>query len=525
MNQINEDYIAPLGDSIPEEPKKKSQKPLMIVLISILAIGIIVALTFFIMNKWFRSTKDKVFDGMKATLNEEVHSPLDSYLGLKKLTKMIESGSFQEDFSLSLDRIGGNYMDNTIAMVEGVGIQSSSMMNVSEKKYSGNSSITYAGIPYLNCDIFAYDDFIALQIPELLDGYFEIKTSNLGKDFNNSYISEASGETLDESLVFNFFDLFSTLGSSKKESNIVDSFHASYKKDMKKAYDDITVEKVDSASLQVGKKEQSCQGYLVTIPTDSMQTMGEILCEYLNETMAKEALPTQDLSTILNYESLKPYLNKDFIFTVYLDKKGRMVMLTQNTEMYDGLVTIDSKFQWLGTEFLSDTFTGTIQVLIAGQTYTMNIDSNSNLQKDVNENNLILAISQGGTSLVQFTYHDSFNSKTGILNLSCLANQGATELLRLDVTGGFEDVTPGKGFTFNLDDVSLDINSGDYTASLSGDFTISPLNTSIASPTGTKYNLFEMNENDFTTVVNEITKNLNTSPLVNLITNMLYGGY
>jgi len=96
---------------------------------------------------------------------------------------------------------------------------------------------------------------------------------------------------------------------------------------------------------------------------------------------------------------------------------------------------------------------------------------------------------------------------------------------RETITGGFEDVKAGESFTFTLDDITLDINGGDYTASLSGDFYIAPLTDTIESPTGTKYNIFEMTESDITNVATEVMTNVMSSPLGILISDMMYSTY
>jgi len=492
-------------------PKKKGKKGILAIL-AVILIAIAAVLVFVFTRE---TPKERVFNGMEATFLE-TNSPLNQLLGSKDLEEMILKKGSSETFSLTLDSLDGallgDYADFAY-MLEGFGVQSSFDLDMKSKELKASGAVTYAGISYLNCDIFAYDDILAFQCPELLDGYFSVNTKTIGEDFNSSYIGESSGESIDEDVSFNIFD---ELKSMQNEDSYAGTSIA-MKKTLDEAYDSIVVKKTTSEKLTIGGKDQTCDGYTVTIPADSMENVVNALIEEA----AAESTEEFNTEEILTY--LKPVTENDFVFTVYLDKKDRMVRLEQNYEILDGTTTIDTLLDWSGKESLCDAFNGTIDISAMGMTYNLVLTSNTTTDGDVATTDVYCSIGTDGTELGNLSYYSTLDTKDGDFQMDLSVADTTQTYAALTATGAFTDINKGKGYTLTLDNMNLDVMDGSLNLDLSAAYTIGEYADNITLPEGTEYQALKMTEEEFATVASEIDSKLSTSPFFELILSFVTG--
>lgn len=511
MNYDSQMGMGTASAEAPAAPKKKGKKWIFAILAVILIA--VAAVLIFIFTK--ETPKDRVFNGMEATFME-TNSPLEALLGSKEISEMTQKEGSSETLALTLDGIDGSllgYYSDFAYMLEGFGVQSSCDVNMKDKELKATGAITYSGVSYLNCDIFAYDDTMAFQCPELLNGFISMNTKTLGTDFNNSYVAEASGETLEEDLSFNLFDEVKSMqnedslsGTSLEMEKILDD-----------AYESIIVEKTTSEKLTIGDSAQICDGYTVTIPAATMETVVNAIIE---EAAAEstEQFSTEEIATYL-----KPITGKDFVFTVYLDKKDRMVRLEQNYEILDGLTTIDTLLDWTGEKNLCDQFTGNINVNAMGTEYNIVLTSDTTTDGDVATTKMYCDITTDGASLVTMSYEGSLDTASGDLQMDLSVSDSTQTYAVLTATGAFTDITKGKAYTFTLDNMNLDIMNGGLLLDLSAEYTVSEFKDDITLPEGTEYELFKMTEDDFNTMASEVETNLYSSPFFELIFSFVSG--
>lgn len=484
-------------------PVKKSKKKIWIpILISVLvlaAVGTGVYFIFFRGNK-SKDVKETVTQAINNTFNADSNNLQAQYLGSGSLAEMTANGAFESSMELTISEIGGNSMPEELSQLEGLGFRTTSAIDYDSLRISQKGSINYYGTSYLDYEFYAYDEYIAIACPSLFDGYLEIKTTNFGEDFNDSPLAKALGQTVDPTFAFDLFELYR---SQSGDNNLGMNFEMDNEV-FNDFVDSIRYEAGEKKDFQIGSETQSCQGYNVIVPRKSIRELAEWFCDYMTE-----------LGTPIAYRDIAALVpDKDLVFTVYVDKKGRMVNFSFEHIIQAGGEELELRcmIDFIGEEEPSDKVDGYMEAIVEGHSYRVNFNSVTNRTRTSSTTDTTADISVSGISVAKLTYTSSFDSTTGKGKIDLAISAMFQNILSCTLDYTYRDVVPGKSFTMDINDLSLDM-MGEITVSMYGSYSMAPLSGSVSKPSGKKYDLFKITENDVMALAEEIEENLMHGPL------------
>lgn len=486
-------------------PKKKSKLPLIILLIVILVAAIGTGVFFFLKkNKASGSPKETVANAVSQTFSSDAPSALSSYLGSDELVTMTLSGAYQEAFSLTITDIGGSSMPYEAYLLNGLGISGNTAIDAGKKQMASSIDITYGGISYLNCNLFAYDDFMALALPDFFDGYLEINTTTMSTDYANSYLATLLGSdfSIPADYAFNFFDAM----QSSSTATVPD--------ELNEFMESIEYTKGETTEIEINGKSQSCQGYQVTITKTAMEKLLDLFYNYAAQSNVD--LSRSDLDAVLTFPE------NGITFTVYVDNKGRMVQLAYKDSISaDGTtLDMDAQISFLGADRPTDKVSGQINMAANGYTACISIESNTTNNGSSSATDTVLGITADGSYIGSLTYNNTLDTATGASSFSLSIDGMGENYLSVTMDGTYNNVVAGKSMHYDINDLTINVMSGAYTVSLSGSISLEPVSGSVDQPSGTRYDLFNMTEADFNTLGAEIMTNLYNSPIASLLIGM-----
>ena len=498
-------YVNPA--SIPNAaPAKKSKKKIWIpivsvALVAVIAIGVCILL---FSGKKTRNPEEVITSAMSNTFSAERTSSTTGWLHSQELDALAQGDAYQMSANWTIDEVSGSLADD-ISMLEGFGISTSMELDKDAERFAVSGDILYDGTKYLDYELYAYGDYMAIACPSLFEGYIEFKTSNFGVDFNNSPLAQALDTTIDPTIAFRFFELLTTTQETETE----------IPRELQEFFDAIRYEEGDKKDLQVNGKTQTCQGYNIVITRESMENLARWFCDYADS-----------LGTPVEYSEISPILpREDLVMTVYVDNKGRMARFSFDFPLDYVQAELSCQIDFTGlNDNPADHVTGAIKLTVEGYAYGFSFESNTTTTGSTETQNTKMSIDVSGISIANANYTSTFDtqSKKGHADLSVSAMY--TSLLTMNIDYSYTDVVPGERFTVNMDDLTLDV-AGELTIGLSGSFSVSKLSGSVSEPSGTKYDLFTLTENDIETLGEEMMQNAMNGPLGFLFVEMLYDGY
>ncbi len=477
-------------------PKKKSKKMIWIPIVSVVLVAAIAVGIYFLVSKKTHDPQEVISTAMANTFAAERTETATGWLQSQNLSTLAQGDSYQVNSDITIDKLSGSLADD-ISMLEGIGITSSAALDMNAARYAGSGSILYNGTSYIDYEIYAYDDYMAIACPSLFEGYLEFKTSSFGMDFNNSPLAEALDTQLDPTLAFQFFELFSTAQEAETE----------VPREFQEFFDSIRYEEGDKKDLQVNGKNQTCQGYRIVVPHESLEDLLHYFCEYMGE-----------LGTPVDYAEIAPILpREDFVMNVYVDNKGRMARFSFSLPIEAAQTELNCQIDFTGLgDNPADHVTGSFTLNVDGYSYGLSFESTTNTSDAVTTQNTTISVDVSGISVANATYVSTFDTQTKTAHADLSVSAMYTSILSMNMDYSYTDIVPGERFTLNIDDMTFDI-AGELTVGLSGSTTISKLSGPVSEPSGTKYDLFTMTEDDFTTLTSEIYHNIIEGPIGSLI--------
>lgn len=486
-----------------EEPKK-SRKGLIIALATLVVLAIIAVSVMMLFN----SPKAKVSKGLDKTF-KSIHTPFSDYLDEEAFSALLNSGAHEQQFSLTLDDMtseGMNGLDSS--MLNGLGFAFSGKTDLKNKALSADCSLLYGGSDLLTLGIYGYDNSLAYSIPELFDGYLEIPLANIKDDFNNSMWSSMSGTTLDEDVEFTLFPDY-----SEGTTSFAEAFATTYAQDIDALKKAISVTKADKKLISVAGTEQNCKGYRILVPAAEYQVVFNDLLEFMQELPEFQVNAAYYRST---FDSLKVELNEDIELMAYLDKKGYVVNLTSSllfTTETVGQTSVNLDLAWNGTDYLFDDFT--IAMTVSDDEYgpvELTFHNVSQTTDTLTTNTFTFTGKEADVSpLISISGDTSFDSSNGI-TFATLTFGDDVSTISASLSGGFVDIVAGENYAFNIDELILKIDDSD-SVTFAGDYSFSALDGEVAAPSGTAYNVFELDETTTNSLLQEIYTNFLSSDL------------
>lgn len=492
-----------------QQPKKKG--PIVAIVLLCVFIILLIICGVILGIGMLSSPKEKVMKAVGTTM-ADVDTTFADYLGMQDLMTLTTKDKYSSELELTLEELEDNYWGDDYSMLSGIGIKTEINMDYKARKMLSDMKIRYNGANIVGLKMVADDTQLGIEMPDFYDGYLVMNYENFAENYNNSYISRASGLTVDEDYKVDMFSGGAATGG--------EVFKKKYAEDLKNIYEVIEVSKTDEKrDVELNGKTQSCTGYEVVIPQVAIQVFIEDILEFTESISTYEDVDYSEIE-----EMMLELFDEDIEAMVYLDKKGRMVAFECRMELGIEDEAIDYKLdvEWTGKEHLCNAYVAKMSLKDKETEETIKVTVKHSLTKEGSEVRRKLTVDASGDGLddyeaPSFEYKSSIDTSSGESRVVCVMDADGEELWNLDVRGAFQNVKAGKQFKYDMDSLVLSMEDSDYVVRMSGSYALGDLKKEIVVDIDNSRDLLEMKEMDYYELVEEIADNLYNSPIMNML--------
>lgn len=534
--------------------KKNNKKTLGIAAV-IAVVGVVAVGAAVMMPK--KNPKDVVINAFKSISAEGQTNPMDELFGWKAMDEKLSKEASEINLEIQLQ----DSSDETVKMLSTGKLGMTVFNDPVNKKASGALGVGYADMNIANFEFYLDDKQVVAAIPELSKKAFSI---NYAEDLEGQLErSPFFGQMLSESGtdltgLNNYLAKWNELASSDRQFFDVKSLWNRYKEGSK-AIEDLkaamTVAEKDKKSFTIDGKEESCQGYDVTITKDALIQFMTTTKEFFlsDETLKKDFVDYTSLMTEIQSTMVYMYADTektpeelqaetwtdaaeqadrlieqmkesmgDVTLVVYARKDGKMASFDYKTS-----VTVDEEtLQVYGTV----TFGG-------GYSMMANVKADVNMEDADGQKITLLADKTGtyeaGKSLAgaltltassdmddrseafNIVLNGDYTAESGTYNLSATVQANGAEMGKASSTGMIQNLVKGESFELIIDSakVETDMLSYDGTSQyidFSGLYRAAPLASTIEIPAGESFDVLAATETDYNAVYDEIVGNVYT---------------
>lgn len=448
------------------------------------------------------------------------------------LSDFQENGySYESIFTLTNLKYDG--APSEIPALAGMGFQLSGEIDSGKQLAHHSLSGHYNFLNISIGELYADDSSISLMIPVLFDGYLIIPTDTFGTSYNASAFPEITGKTIPgeyaAELSFSPFELCDDLISEDDFTGNTEELLVL----LKDFYEEIEVKKTgDSREFTVGSKELSCEEYVILISEDAVDNLLDTYEDYYEKlyesyekwlpllAVAADSDPDELFTAYQqlqedNLLQLRKIFAKDYEIYVYLDNQNRLIAASYEDEFevktsYDGSdldsrIQVSAQIAFHGDKSLPSSYDGQLTLsfeetdeapctLIAdfkGESTVSDKDAERTGSLEIN-----CSLSENDTTTDAMLIFDTvYNLEDR--ELSWEASLSAEEF-SAELGSDFSIASEEDNISFVIDDFSIKVTTSDKTYKLSfdTDITYSVLTEEVPTPSGTEYNLFEMNKTE-----------------------------
>lgn len=530
-----EAYVSP---AVPEEGKK-SNKKLAIGAVVVAGVAIVAAAAVALFPH--KDPKTTVIDAFKSVTAEGQTSPMDELFGMTELYKKLQTESANVSMEVSVNSISDPSMAslNTGKLTMGV------KQDMQNKQYSIDFGIGYADMDLASLQMYFDEKNVTMAVPELSGKAFSFNYADdlEGQIEKSPYLGQMVKESgMDINAFKEYFEYINKVSNSGGQIFDFKALWERYKEGSQ-AIDNLkaamTVEKTDKKSLAMDGKEQSCDGYDVTITKDALiaflntskeffmsdETIKSDFLEYFNQVMklsnSMSAYGVQDemtgeqtwneMETAFTdmIEQLEDSMG-DVHMVVYVDKAGRLAaMVADTTAMVEDEqceITLDVKLQ--GGYRLTANGSATLTLAVEDDEITLDlVKTGSYDDKEFTGSYEITAAS--GTDSFTFNYSGVYNIPDSTFHIDLGMDENGTDLFTVSTDGSVQDLEKGKAVSMIIDSAKLEVPSGyNLMIDLGGSYKVSPLEGTVDMPKGETFDIFAATETDWESVIQEINTNL-----------------
>lgn len=466
-----------------------------------------------------KSPKEKVMDAFVSSATASSSDALSKELGISDVLESVKKGSSKAGLELTLEDTDMYELAGLVS----ASVSSEASYDAKDKKMLMELGIGYAASDIISCLIYADEEQIALQVPELLEEVLYINYSgNLAKKLKNSAIVKMSG--IAEEDIDTFLD---SLGST--QSDEVTEFLLGFETETKAVStfkDAIEVEEIGTEKFTINGKEQKCDGYEVVITEESIADLAEEIIDYfllskdaksIYESILSEAssgemgsdieYAAEDLEEMLDTikANKKDFLSiiKEVISDIKLEMylcKGQIVSLEAEVKITEPGGSEENK---VGVEFVA---TGGDYGLydnyeLAVKVMKMNI---VNITKETNnsKSDYEVVYEVGGIAMQDVDLHFEYalDKKNGDFEAKAVLDDGYDDI-RITLEGVLE--VEKKSMTMELDKLLLTVDS-EVVFELSGKYFIESDAADVKMPKGTKFDILTEKESDWEDLIGKL---------------------
>ena len=441
--------------------------------------------------------QEAVSEAVTKTMTE---SSINNLIGQEKLNKkMTEDLKYSMDYSFTLEEISGEGLDEELAnTLAGIGFDVESNMDVEDKKMAGTLDINYGGSTYLSVEAGLADSLISLAVPQLFDGFISIDYDTILEDIKNNPMFADALSMVDESVFEEFtidklWDAFAESQNLDLESMGIDISDLT---DAWESFEDAieyTELKVKEADLP--KEVAAKSAYEIVITEDAYSDLIKEVASFIIDEVFEKLNSDPTFQAMNGYMEAPSEEEIDSVVADIADMVGDIEITVA--------ITKDGYLSYVYCEHTIEEVDIELEAMLTGKKIpTDDIAIELTLVNDKEET-------------ATFTYDQTFDTKE-----NTIAFEGKFEIEDDEETDGFSfsgegeyrDVKKGEKYTFDLNFFELDF-SDIFSITISGSMGIDTTDVDTDQPGGKEYSLFDMTQDEFTALGEEIMTNIENDPL------------
>lgn len=441
--------------------------------------------------------QEAVSEAVTKTMTE---SSINNLIGQEKLNKkMTEDLKYSMDYSFTLEEISGEGLDEELAnTLAGIGFEVESNMDVEDKKMAGTLDINYGGSTYLSVEAGLADSLISLAVPQLFDGFISIDYDTILEDIKNNPMFADTLSMVDESVFEEFtidelWDAFAESQNLDLESMGIDISDLT---DAWESFEDAieyTELKVKEADLP--KEVAAKSAYEIVITEDAYSDLIKEVASFIIDEVFEELNSDPTFQAMNGYTEAPSEEEIDSVVADIADMVGDIEITVA--------ITKDGYLSYVYCEHTIEEVDIELEAMFTGK------------KIPTDDIAIELTLVNGEEETATFTYDQTFDTKE-----NTIAFEGKFEIEDDEETDGFSfsgegeysDVKKGEKYTFDLNFFELDF-SDIFSITVSGSMGIDTTDVDTDQPDGKEYSLFDMTQDEFTALGEEIMTNIENDPL------------
>lgn len=441
--------------------------------------------------------QEAVSEAVTKTMTE---SSINNLIGQEKLNKkMTEDLKYSMDYSFTLEEISGEGLDEELAnTLAGIGFEVESNMDVEDKKMAGTLDINYGGSTYLSVEAGLADSLISLAVPQLFDGFISIDYDTILEDIKNNPMFADALSMVDESVFEEFtidelWDAFAESQNLDLESMGIDISDLT---DAWESFEDAieyTELKVKEADLP--KEVAAKSAYEIVITEDAYSDLIKEVASFIIDEVFEELNSDPTFQAMNGYTEAPSEEEIDSVVADIADMVGDIEITVA--------ITKDGYLSYVYCEHTIEEVDIELEAMFTGK------------KIPTDDIAIELTLVNGEEETATFTYDQTFDTKE-----NTIAFEGKFEIEDDEETDGFSfsgegeysDVKKGEKYTFDLNFFELDF-SDIFSITVSGSMGIDTTDVDTDQPDGKEYSLFDMTQDEFTALGEEIMTNIENDPL------------
>jgi|GEM_PF-5619653 len=499
-------YGAGAAFGTPPKVKKGLSKKGKTILFSILGSILVVGLALFLIFGVFYTPKKrlkKAMEANKAPDYKEFNTPLDEVLGTGEINKAMREKGGSVEVRAGFDHVEGD------TRFEGISFGGKFSIDKIAKLISLDVILENDGKQVFDGQFLADENYTYLTIPDVLDGYITFDNKDFAEKYKNCFLFQEGkdyGGAFFSSKDLDYFseDPFGVLSNDSSEKFLNDLWEVSEVKTSSKE------------TIDLGGRSVKCKTYVVTIKKDDFKRIFEdTIDKYIDDLVENDETSELFTNSGVDLDQFKAQMKmifsnmitEDIIYKAYVNK-GHVVAYAADGKLNLMGTMIDYDLMIKNTGDKNVMSSGETSLVLTVQGIALDVFAKYGSAKDGNVINTYFngKLSIAGTALTA-DLKQSYDTSSGKIDITGSVSRVGESLI-LAGTGSITDVTKGKSFTYNIDELTVEYGGEELMKmKLWAKFNTEP---NVSKVDGSKriVNIFEVSEAEFRQFMTDNEKNL-----------------
>jgi hypothetical protein len=490
----------------------------------------------------YNSTKATVLNAIIST-NSQINNK-ESFINRitdKDFTKTLNEIGTKQELDLTLNSTN----QQQLRKFNGYGLNINLLSDTNKKTCMLDAIAKHKGNELIDTKFYTDNKKLMLAMPKLYSGWFTCDTDNVQAQYNSSYFAKQKKELPSKEFSIKLFgdDNGKAYSDSELARVIINDYIRDNQDKLKKIGNDIRISKLkDTKTINTSGQKEECKGYYIVIPEKDGKEFIDNICDYmledkqLQKTITKYAnyaylIDNKNYSSSESmvddiYSKMKDNVNKiksefkceDINAAIYIDPKGRAVSFEINTyiNIKETRRAFKSVIDFRGYQNVANKVNMSFELEGDKDNFKINLNSSSTKDNDIYNDEAFFVIRGGSADILNFKRKYQYNTKTGEINASDRLGTKGKEISGV-IKGNGKYEANSKTLKLDLSDIDLKSSFGTpINISLSGNYSISPIDSEMKEPSGDKIEIFKATKDEVLSIGKQIHDNLN---LINGATN------